>query len=286
MCNLIYFIDNVYQTKPLIELNDLKYIKTFNIDQQLMKIAKIFIFILSLLPNFSFATNGEIRILFIGNSITNRNDLPSTFAKYVAKAYPNKKITTEMIAPDGQTLFGHHQTGKAQATIETKKWDYIVLQEGSDIVPTFRLNSQSYALPAHQFYEEAKYFIDIAKAHNATPILLQYWYLDWRFTYMDHVIAKAATENHISYAPTGRVVNTLPTNIQQQLLAKDGLHPSVLGTNLMAITLAQTLFGPTNIKKTKTELNSLSIDNANMIINVITEQVNNAKLKKFSHEHK
>lgn len=70
-------------------------------------------------------------MLFIGNSYTFVNDLPATVAK-IAKSLGNT-LVYDMSAIGGYTLMQHAGDQNTLAKIASRKWDYVVLQEQSQI---------------------------------------------------------------------------------------------------------------------------------------------------------
>ncbi len=78
-----------------------------------------------------------IRVLFIGNSYTYTNDLPLLLKKIASS--DGKTIITEQDTPGGCTLEGHWNSGVPQKLIKKGNWDYMVLQEHSQL-PSEPLN--------------------------------------------------------------------------------------------------------------------------------------------------
>lgn len=70
--------------------------------------------------------SGGVRpsVLFIGNSLT--GDVPDLFS-----ALAPEGVEIEKVVEDGQTLKGHWEKGQARRLIESRKWDFVVLQEES-----------------------------------------------------------------------------------------------------------------------------------------------------------
>lgn len=71
-----------------------------------------------------------IRVLFIGNSYTFVNDLPSMLTE-LAKAGGQRPLEHEQETPGGCTLEKHWKDGKAARKIAAGNWDFVVLQEQS-----------------------------------------------------------------------------------------------------------------------------------------------------------
>jgi hypothetical protein len=72
-----------------------------------------------------------IRMLFIGNSFTQRNNLPALLATLATER--NLQIDTELISVGGASLRTHWNAGKAGRAIATGDCDYVVLQEQSTL---------------------------------------------------------------------------------------------------------------------------------------------------------
>ena len=68
------------------------------------------------------------RILFIGNSFTNRNDMPALFTRLAAAVRPPWQIEADRVIANGMSLKTHWSRGIALAMIRQSKWDYVVLQ--------------------------------------------------------------------------------------------------------------------------------------------------------------
>lgn len=72
-----------------------------------------------------------VEILFIGNSFTQRNDLPGMLAAMAAEA--NVLVRHELVCRGGASLRTHWNAGAAAKAIRTGKYDHVVLQEQSTL---------------------------------------------------------------------------------------------------------------------------------------------------------
>jgi hypothetical protein len=88
--------------------------------------------LLLLTPGWATAQADEppLKVLFIGNSYTSVNDLPSLVAA-LAEAAGGRKIETGQHLVGGCTLERHVEDKKAIDKIREKKWDVVVLQDHS-----------------------------------------------------------------------------------------------------------------------------------------------------------
>ena len=72
-----------------------------------------------------------IRILFIGNSFTQRNNLPGLLAEIAAAR--DLTVIHELISVGGASLRTHWNAGKAAGAIATGEYHFVVLQEQSTL---------------------------------------------------------------------------------------------------------------------------------------------------------
>ena len=72
-----------------------------------------------------------INILFIGNSFTQRNDLPGLLAEMAAAQ--DLCVKHELISVGGASLRTHWNAGRAAKAIAKGEYDYVVLQEQSTL---------------------------------------------------------------------------------------------------------------------------------------------------------
>jgi hypothetical protein len=73
----------------------------------------------------------SIKLLFIGNSFTQRNDLPALLAEMAAAR--NLSVRHELISVGGASLRTHWNAGQAAKSIAIGGYDYVVLQEQSTL---------------------------------------------------------------------------------------------------------------------------------------------------------
>jgi opacity protein-like surface antigen len=87
----------------------------------------------------------ETRVLFIGNSHTFHNDVPEMFQNMARTG--GYSVMADMEAHGGWTLLDHAQSVGTMNKIRGADWDFVVLQEQSD-VPTFSSNRDQDMFPA------------------------------------------------------------------------------------------------------------------------------------------
>ena len=110
-----------------------------------------FLIPLLLIPGCATAPVGEppMKVLFIGNSYTSVNDLPSLVEAFAAAG--GQKIETDQYLPGGYTFEQQSKDEKAIEKIRERKWDVVVLQEQS-LFPI--LNRESMTKYARILHEE------------------------------------------------------------------------------------------------------------------------------------
>src|SRR5438477_381022 len=105
----------------------------------------------------------EMRILFIGNSFTARNNVPELIAQLAAAR--GRELQHQLIQAGGASLRMHWNKGDAQRAIAQTQYDYVVLQEQS----TLPLKNPQ------RFHENVRLFDPVIKAAGAKTAL----YLTW-----------------------------------------------------------------------------------------------------------
>ncbi len=178
----------------------------------------------------------EIHVLFIGNSLTYYHDLPKMIAE-LAKAGKQRPLRHERETPGGCTFEKHWKDGKALAKIQSRKWDYVVLQD----------QSQAPLLKRDSMFDHAKKFDAEIKKQGAKTILYQTWALQNKPDDQP-TISKAyldlSKELKSQIAPVGNAWETaLKANDKLVLHEKDKKHPSATGTYLAACVIYATIYG-------------------------------------------
>lgn len=176
------------------------------------------------------AGDGE-PVLFIGNSLTESNDLPARVAEITAAA--GHPLRTSAVTQGGASLLDHWENGRAVRAIREGRWSVVVLQQGPSTLPESRAELTSFT---RQFAEE------IRRA-GGRPALLMVWPLPGQQASAVSASYRAAAEaNDALLLPAGDAWTILAgRDASMVLTGADGFHPSVLGTWAAALTVACTL---------------------------------------------
>ncbi len=176
-----------------------------------------------------------IRILFIGNSYTSRNDLPSLIRQLAAEGSTPWTVESEAVTAGGASLRRHWNAGKALELIRRGSWDYVVLQEQS----TLPIKNRA------RFAESVRLFDDEIRRCGARTVL----YLTWAReaapqtqAILDEAIASIARELGAIVVPVGPAWQAAMTgHPDQRLYDKDGSHPTLAGSWVAAREFCKTL---------------------------------------------
>jgi hypothetical protein len=172
----------------------------------------------------------DLRILFIGNSLTYTNNLPDMVER-MAVAVDGKVPIVESVTAGDFSLEGHWNRGDAQTAIRGGKWDLVVLQQGPSALPESRVLLVEYA---------RKFTGEIRKA-GGRPAMYMVWPPASRVAEWDAVAesyATAAREVDGELLPVGEAFRaTLRRAPGLTLFAGDGFHLSASGTYLAAIVI-------------------------------------------------
>ncbi len=107
--------------------------------------------------------SGSVNLLFIGNSFTQRNDLPGLLAQLAGAR--NLSVRHELISVGGASLRTHWNAGRAAKAIATGGYDYVVLQEQSTLPVK---NAQRMA-------EDVRLFDEAIKKAGSETVLYMTW---------------------------------------------------------------------------------------------------------------
>lgn len=193
------------------------------------------------------ASSGALRVLFLGNSYTYYNNLPRLVEAF-AIAGGGRKIETRMIAPGGASLADHLANRNTLAAIRTGRWDYVVLQEQSQLGAVYLVNGEPRVGNAEAFFTSARALEAEIRKAGATPILFHTWPRrdapDSDRAMLDYAYAHLARELKVLRAPVGPAWQQARAELRgASLYADDGSHPSTAGSYLTAAVVYATLTG-------------------------------------------
>jgi hypothetical protein len=182
-------------------------------------------------------TIGDLRVLFIGNSLTYANDLPDMIVRFAESTGGSLRIEVRDLSSPNHALEDHWRNTYIADVLDNGGWDVVVLQQGPSSLPENQANLRYWAAR----------FADRIRAQGGRPALFMVWPDDTRLAFFDAVresyTAAADTANADLY-PAGeawraawRADSTLP------LYGSDGYHPSFLGSYLAALTIYQGVTG-------------------------------------------
>jgi len=165
-----------------------------------------------------------INILFIGNSLTIANGGIETHVQnFYNEGNPEVIAYTQSASISGASLKEHLMAGLAEGAINSKEWDYIILQENG-IVAT--INPEETLASILDFKElissSANVFLFMTWAYEEQPEMTEQ---------LTSVYYEAASLTNYSVIPVGLGWRDFEAeNNSISLLGSDGLHPSNYGT--------------------------------------------------------
>jgi hypothetical protein len=193
----------------------------------------VFLFLLSLAVLSACNSQPSTRILIIGNSYTFFN---GGLEKQLAGLAPSAEVASIAIA--GYSLENHWKAGKALKEIRSGTWNFVVLQEQSQLPVVDR----------NRFSTYARLFDEEIRKSGAQTVLLMTWERP------DSRAIGVTTENlAASITAVGKALNArvapaglaFARSLQEKpdlpLCSQDG-HPTAEGTHLAASVLYRTIF--------------------------------------------
>jgi hypothetical protein len=175
-----------------------------------------------------------LKVLFIGNSFTARNNLPGLVAQLAAAR--GKTIQHRLISAGGASLRRHWNAGAALKAIKDGHYDYVVLQEQSTLP----------VKNAKRMHENVRLFDEAIKSAGAKTVL----YMTWARQHApesQQAITDAYTgigrKLSATVAPVGVAWQSyLCKHDQPALHDKDQSHPTLAGSYLAACVFLAVLF--------------------------------------------
>ncbi len=211
----------------------------------------------------SCADNSVVDILFIGNSYTYVNDLPTTFKTLSCSGGHNVSVVS--VAPGGASFATHTGNSATTDAINSRQWDFVILQNQSQR-PGFKpADVTSGSLP------NAVTLANAILTNNAATQIVYYvtWgrengdagncgYYPLVCTFTGHTQALLAGYTQYKASTGGELANVgaaweaivddggAPFN-SGDLWSGDGSHPDVFGTYLTANVFYATIFNETPV---------------------------------------
>lgn len=220
--------------------------------KKVISILAVFVFVV-FFAKFSYAESRQIKVLFIGNSLTSVNNLPQVVAD-IAESNGHKLIY-EMHTPGGARLLDHAKNNKLGPKIRGQKWDFVVLQEQSQF-PGF----SHYQLTTDVFPYAKGLVNKIKRSHRQAKVvffttmarrkgdpanslisrdLLTYEGMQTR---VNNCYMEMAEDNKAVIAPVGQVWQKVRKEKPIISLYSDDVHPNEIGTYLTACVFYTTFF--------------------------------------------
>lgn len=188
----------------------------------------------------------RLRVLFIGNSYTYFNNLPEMLATLAQSAPHARTLDTAIVAKGAATLQQLWTEGEAVAAIRNGSWDYVVLQEQSTLGATL-IDGQTAINAPQFFYTYARLFDREITAQGGKTVFLLTWARKRALAHqaaLTSAYMRIAQELHAVVVPVGMAWQKLrEAKPDLELYAKDGSHPSPLGSYVAACLFYATLFG-------------------------------------------
>ena len=193
-------------------------------------------------------------VLFLGNSYTAVNNLPQTVANIATSTGDN--LIFDSNTPGGYTFQGHSTNATSLSKIALGTWDFVVLQEQSQM-PSFPIGQvQSSVFPYARTLDslinaanpctETMFYMTWGRkngdASNCSvwPPVCTYEGMD-SLLYMRYMMM--TDSNHAVVSPVGKVWRALRNNYPLlDLYQSDGSHPSLAGTYAAACCFYTCIF--------------------------------------------
>lgn len=181
------------------------------------------------------AEQDDLRVLFIGNSLTAFNDLPRLVEQLTER--DRRRIRATVVTRNDFSLEDHWNQGDAVRAITRGGWAFVVLQQGPSALPASRV----------QLRASTKKFDEVIKKVGGRTALYMVWPSEARARDFDAVresYAIAAADVGGVFIPAGEAWRAAwRRQPGTTLYATDRFHPTAKGSLLAAMVIAQVLTG-------------------------------------------
>ncbi len=220
--------------------------------------------ILILLFSTSVIAQDSLKVLFLGNSYTYVNDLPQLIKDLANSA--GKTVFTDQNTPGGYRLDQHKQDATSLAKIQQDNWDFVVLQEQSQ-VPTIDFTRYNWMYPSAQELDslitfqgsETLFFMTWGRRFGGqqcynficSPNFQNFHEMQSSLKFAYESIAE---ETNSKVTPVGIAWKNalLADSLSAELWSADDSHPSLKGSYLAACVFYKTFFNESPVGLTFT----------------------------------
>jgi len=220
---------------------------------------------------FNIQLNSQSKkVLFLGNSYTAVNNLPLTIFKLASSK--GDTLIYDSNTPGGYTLNGHSTNTTSLAKIQADDWDFVVMQEQSQI-PSFPPSQVATdCLPYGEILvdsirsnfscSEPLFYMTWGRKYGDAgncavwPPVCTYEGMQWRLRWG---YLELAANNNASVAPVGLAwYNSIMADSTLDLYSGDFSHPNLFGTYLTACVFYATIFRKNPVGVTNYNIDSVS----------------------------
>ena len=184
--------------------------------------------------------NADIRVFFLGNSLTYTNDLPAMVVELAAM--DGVKMSATTLAFPNYALEDHLFDGEFQKKLSKSKYNFVIAQQGPSALPESQVMLREGALRVKQVCDD----------NGAKLALYGVWPSKDRFFDLDNCIgsyANAALASDAMLCPAGLAWKLAwQKEPKLPLYGDDNFHPSIRGTALAAMVIYVAIRGKKDLK--------------------------------------
>jgi hypothetical protein len=178
----------------------------------------------------------DVRVLFIGNSLTEANGLPA-MVEALSRQGGGPPISTASVVSGGFSLEDHWNEGTARRRIAEGGWSIVVLQQGPSSLPESQAALRAWTAR----------FDTVIRANGGRTALYMVWPESNRLDAFDAVsrsYARAAEDVSAMLFPVGEAWRgAWRRDPEMPLYGPDGFHPTATATYLAALVVYQQITG-------------------------------------------
>ncbi len=187
-------------------------------------------------PDVPVFPAGTTRVLFVGNSLTYVEDVPSRVVQ-IARQWGDTSVRVATLAAPNFALIDHWANGSLRTLLSRSNWEFVVMQQGPSSLPENQLLLREWATLIEPSI----------RAAGGTPMLYGVWPhaarpQDMPAVEQSYRLAAQAVQGE--FAPAGSAwYRALAISPTLPLYAADGLHAAPMGAYVAAVVIAARVLG-------------------------------------------
>lgn len=178
------------------------------------------------------------KVLLVGNSLTERNDLAAAAKEALLRAFPKRSYEIKAVTGEGYSL-RQHLDGEASGLLRACEYEAVVLQERGSLTSSWVMNGVRQHGYPQEYLDVVGAFVQLVSACGTKVYVYETWSRNADdMPYIRYANRLVEEDHGVKVIPIGDYVLAHREDADKPTLGADGYHPSRDGTRLAAALIA------------------------------------------------